>query len=127
MTTRKCLSPPPVDADYTHPLYSRYAAMRNRCNNPSANAANHYHKRGIKVCQEWQESFLAYVKHVESLDKPSEEHKTLDRIDNDGHYEPGNLRWATAQMQSDNSRVYCKHGRYADPKRITADREWDWI
>lgn len=108
---KKIWSPPPDDADNSHPLYGRYAGMRNRCNNPNNRNARRYHNRGIRVCPEWEESFLAYVEHVESLERPSEAHNSLDRIDNDKGYEPGNLRWATAKEQSENSdRSNCGQG-----------------
>lgn len=75
-------------------------AMRNRCQNPSNKDFKYWGARGIKVCDRWQtfENFLADVglKPHPSL--------SLDRIDNDGNYEPGNVRWATAKQQVANRR-----------------------
>lgn len=83
-----------------HPLYLTWNSMRTRCNNPNHAAYHRYGGRGIQVCSEWDD-FWQFVADVG--DKPSEEY-TLDRIDNDGNYEPGNVRWATRKEQSWNSR-----------------------
>jgi hypothetical protein len=61
----------------------------------------HYLDRGITVCPEWEHDFLAFLAHVGP--KPSSE-LTLDRIDNDRGYEPGNVRWATVSEQNRNKR-----------------------
>lgn len=62
-----------------------------------------YKKRGITVCDEWRNSFEKFIKDVGLA--PSKEH-SLDRIDNDKGYEPGNVRWATKSEQ-DNNRSSC--------------------
>lgn len=83
-----------------HPLYRTWVQMRRRCNSPDHKSYKHYGARGIKVCERWQrfENFLADVG-----ERPKG--KTLDRIDNDGNYEPGNVRWATTKEQAANKRV----------------------
>jgi hypothetical protein len=72
--------------------------MIQRCTNPKKDAFKYYGARGIKVCEQWRnyDRFLADVGEA-----PSPAH-TLDRIDPFGHYEPGNVRWATMDVQSAN-------------------------
>jgi hypothetical protein len=73
--------------------------MLNRCSDPNATSYKWYGGRGIKVCARWLEfqNFLADMgKRPPGM--------TLDRIDRDGNYKPGNCRWATAKQQRHNQR-----------------------
>ena len=70
--------------------------MKYRCTNPNSHKYPRYGGRGITVCDEWLESFQAFYDHIG--DAPTPKH-SLDRIDNDGNYEPGNVRWATPHQQ----------------------------
>lgn len=81
--------------------YSTWRHIQQRCYNPKNKAWDNYGGRGIRVCQEWRDSFEAFYAHVGP--RPSKD-LTLDRINNDGHYEPGNVRWATWQQQHANKR-----------------------
>lgn len=83
--------------------YSAWQAMRQRCSNPATENYLYYGGRGITVCKEWQDSFEAFYSHIGP--KPDVSY-SLDRIDNDGDYEPGNVRWATPEQQSRNRRPY---------------------
>lgn len=75
--------------------------MIHRCYNPANKSFKYYGGRGIGVCEEWQQSFDAFLAHIGA--KPGRRF-TLDRIDNDGNYEPGNVRWATWYQQRHNRR-----------------------
>lgn len=86
---------------HTHPLYHTWENMRARCNNPNHTNYSAYGARGIKVCERWDD-FSKFVDDVG--DKPSQVH-TLDRVDNDGDYEPSNVRWATHRQQVHNQRL----------------------
>lgn len=76
--------------------YNSYLAMMERCYNEACEKYPKYGGRGIKVCQRWRDSILAFAADMGL--RPSRKH-TLDRIENDGDYEPGNCRWATAEEQ----------------------------
>jgi hypothetical protein len=82
-------------------LYTNWSAMVRRCSSPSSKSFQWYGARGITVCDRWRESFENFL--ADMGPPPSESH-TLDRIDNDGNYEPSNCRWATAGEQNRNSR-----------------------
>ncbi len=84
-----------------HPLYKRWLGMNERCRNPKADNYPRYGALGVRVCQEWQESFIAFAEYVGPKPGPG---YTLDRIDPAGNYEPGNVRWATAHEQRINRR-----------------------
>ena len=80
-------------------VYRSWFAMRDRCEDPKAVSYKWYGGRGIKVCDAWQD-FLTFYRDMG--DRP--DGMTLDRINPDGNYEPGNCRWATAKEQAANKR-----------------------
>lgn len=89
-----------------HPLRATWHSMKQRCNNPKNKDFHNYGARGIKVCNEWEYSFENFLKSIMNTlgSKPSVKYQ-LDRIDNNKHYEPGNVRWATAKEQARNKRL----------------------
>lgn len=85
-----------------HPLYHTWAHMVERCHDPRRAGYQWYGARGIKVCERWRRDFTAFL--ADMGPRPSPKH-SLDRINNDGDYEPGNVRWATAKEQRANQRA----------------------
>lgn len=79
-------------------LYGVWVQMRQRCELATAPNYRWYGGRGIRVCQRWKDSFEAFVQDMG--DRPND--CEIDRIDNDGHYEPGNCRWVTKQVNLQN-------------------------
>ena len=93
---------------HTHTSLSYiWTSMKQRCFNPNNKAYKNYGGRGISVCEEWIHSFQIFSDYVSQLPHYAEKGYSLDRINNDGNYEPGNVRWATRTEQNNNRRI-CK-------------------
>jgi hypothetical protein len=82
--------------------YMIWASMKQRCYNKKSTNYPRYGGRGISVCKEWMDSFDNFIKDVGP--RPSMDH-SLDRINNNGNYEPSNCRWATRFQQARNTGV----------------------
>lgn len=84
-----------------HRLYKTWNGIINRTTNKNHDSFNYYGGRGIKVCCRW----LKFENFIEDMYPTFKEGLTIDRIDNDGNYEPSNCRWDTKSNQSCNTRL----------------------
>lgn len=102
------------------PEYAAWHSMKDRCLNSNSCNWHRYGDRGIKIYEPWITSFKDFYDYVGP--RPSNEH-SIDRIDNDGNYEPGNVRWATVEQQvynrSTNMDVELPNGRIVTTKEAT--------
>lgn len=109
--------------------YKTWAAMRSRCNRPNDDAYENYGGRGIKICERWEDFNNFYA---DMGDRPPG--AGIDRINNDGDYEPSNCKWSTHKEQSNNRRVsalFAYQGRtqtlqqWADEYGLAKQCLWD--
>ena len=91
------------DGATKHPLWSTWHGMIQRCENADACNYYWYGERGVKVCPEWHDPNI-FIKYIEENLGPRSKGMTLDRIDNDGNYEPGNVKWSDPLEQAGNRR-----------------------
>lgn len=85
---------------YGSPEYNAWRSAKQRVTNPNNPRYSSYGGRAIIVAAEWIDDFAAFFAHI----GPRPVGTSLDRIDNDGNYEPGNVRWATRSVQQSNQR-----------------------
>jgi hypothetical protein len=83
-------------------LYEVWKTMKQRCLNPNNKSFHNYGGRGIVVCDEWKDNYQAFYEW--SMNNKYKEGLSLDRINNDGNYEPSNCRWADRITQCNNTR-----------------------
>jgi hypothetical protein len=102
------------------PEYRAWCSMKSRCENPGHRAFPDYGGRGILVCARWLDAFENFLKDMSR--RPSSRH-SLGRLDNEGHYEPDNCRWATPQEQNQNRRPTRKRSvvTIGDTTKVLAD------
>lgn len=89
----------PSKGHYKHPLFNIWKGIIQRCENPKHTFYARYGARGIAMCPRWRADFRAFAADMGA--RPSLQH-TIDRIDPNGNYEPGNCRWLTNAEQQDN-------------------------
>lgn len=104
-----------------HPLRATWYAMLYRCENPAREGYQHYGGRGIKVCPAWHD-FEVFAADIARLLGPRPEGMTLDRRDNDGDYDPGNVRWSDWYTQLTNRPMLYK--KLADADALACLARW---
>jgi len=85
-----------------HGLYATWRGMVDRCHIGRSDRWYRYGERGIEVYKPWRHDLATFVREVEARIGPRPPGRTLDRIDNDGNYEPGNVKWSTRWEQAAN-------------------------
>lgn len=112
----------------THRLFYKWRSMIRRCHKGDDAMSRYYYHRGIRVCDEWRNDFKAFYDYVTSLPGYRESGRgyemQLDRINNDGNYEPGNLRWVNARTQRLNQRPRKNNSGYTGVSQSSAHR-WE--
>ena len=98
-------------------LFSIWNNIKTRCYNSNSPAYKHYGGRGITICDEWRDDFKAFYDWAVS--HGYQDNLTIDRINNDGNYEPNNCRWVTIKIQSINRRNNHLYTIYGETKALS--------
>jgi hypothetical protein len=84
-------------------LFNAWSAMKARCYQSKNKYYHNYGERGISICDEWKNNFMSF--YIWSINNGYQDDLSIDRIDNDGNYEPSNCRWADKFTQLQNTRL----------------------
>lgn len=98
-------------------LYGVWSSMHQRCSNPKAPHYDRYGGRGIDVCERWN----SYVNFEADMGQSPGKGYSIDRIDNDGNYEPGNCKWSTQKEQLKNTshcKLYNLNGKWFNKREL---------
>lgn len=112
----KRLSARKTHGDSKTRLYNIWIMMKKRCLNEKEKAYKNYGKRGIVVCDEWINSYEEFKKWA--ISNGYKENLTLDRINNNGNYEPSNCRWADRKVQGNNTRSNVRISLFGETKTL---------
>jgi len=100
--------------------YRSWSQMKERCLNVNSNKFPHYGGRGITICERWMK-FSNF--HADMGERP--EGMSIDRIDNDGNYEPENCKWSTSSQQNRNRRINTRNKTgISGVCWVNRDRKW---
>ena len=94
--------------------YFTWHRMMQRCYNENCPVYDDYGGRGIKVCDRWRDRAVGFTRFLKDMGQRPP-NMTLDRVNNDGNYEPSNCRWATRTQQQRNRRSYPRRKRTKRP------------
>lgn len=89
------------------PIYAQWSSIVQRCTNPNCKEYRYYGGREdhpIQICDEWRNSFESFRDYMSQLPNYGEDGYSIDRVDNNDDYKPGNVRFATKEQQSQNTR-----------------------
>ena len=105
-------------------VYKAWQNIKDRCLNPRCGFYDRYGGRGIRVYEPWIHDPVAFVAYVDQHlgPRPSPRH-SIDRVDNEGHYGPGNIRWASYETQNRNRHMTKYTGKLTD-RDVACIRHW---
>lgn len=92
---------------WKHPLNKVWITIKQRCYNPNCAQYPYYGRRGIKVCDKWKDSFKAFYDWA--INNGYKKGLTIDRIDDEGNYEPSNCQWITKSENTRRAHTGIKH------------------